>query len=416
MLGSYRRLFSAKGSVAFTLAGLLARLPMGMFGVSIVLLVADTSGSFAVAGGVSAAGLVGVAICAPLIGRLVDRYGQARIAVPASTISVIACTGTILCAEYGAPTWTLYVTYIASAVVPFVNTMARARWVRIYQGQPDMLHVANSFERIVDELVFISGPALAAALCGLIHPAAGLITANFLLMVGTLLFAAQRSTEPTPLAPEGGGAPRRLLVPGLSAAVALFPILGIAVGAMEVVTVAYITLEGSRSYSGVFLALVGLGACLSGLFFGTLKLKSGTRRRTLGLSAILSVCLLPVPLLIGDNLLLFGLWAFIVGSAVAPMMITSMGLLQELTPEERMNEGMSLADAGLVVGMAVGAATGGTVATHYGETSGFWIVSGAGLLALLVTGAGARWWKAPDVPQRQPSRSGRPQPSRSGAS
>ena len=394
MVGSYRRLFSAKGSLAFTLAGLLARLPMGMFGISIVLLLADTTGSFAVAGGVSAAGLVGVAFCAPMVGRLVDRYGQARIAVPASVLSVIACTGTIVFAQNGAPLWTLYVTYIASAAVPFVNTMARARWVRIYQGQPDMLHVANSFERIVDEVVFISGPALAAFLCGVIHPAAGLITANALLLVGTLLFAAQRSTEPAPLAPEPGKKPGRLLAPEISAAVALFPILGLSVGAMEVVTVAFTALQGSRSFSGVFLALIGLGSCLSGLYFGTLKLTSDTRRRTLALSLILCVCLLPVPVLVSDNLVIFGAWAFIVGAATAPMMITSMGLLQELTPEERMNEGMSFADAGLVVGMAVGAAVGGSIVTYYSEASGFWIVSGAGVLALLVAAAGARWWKA----------------------
>ncbi len=394
MVGQYRRMFSAEGSMAFTLTGILARLPMGMFGISIVLLVADTRGSYAVAGAVSAVGLVGVAVCAPIVGRLVDRYGQARVAVPATVISVVACTGTVLCAVYDAPVWTLYVTYLLSAGVPFVGTMARARWVRIYQGQPDMMHAANSFERTVDEIVFISGPAVAALLCGAIGPAAGLTAANALLLVGTLLFAAQRKTEPAPLKPDEGQTTRRLHVPGISAAVALFPVLGLSAGAMEVTTVAYVALEGSRSFSGVFLALIGLGSTLSGLYFGTLKLKGDTRRRTLALSSILCVCLLPVPLVIGGNLLLFGVWTFIVGAAMAPTMITSMGLLQELTPEERMNEGMALADAGVVVGMAVGAAVGGTLVTHYGGTSGFLVPTGAGVLALLITWAGARWWKA----------------------
>nr|WP_198029084.1 MFS transporter [Actinoplanes sp. N902-109] len=367
---------------------------MGMFGVSIVLLVADTRGSYAVAGGVSAIGLVGVAVCAPIVGRLVDRYGQARVAVPATVISVVACTGTVLCAKYDAPVWTLFVTYLLSAGVPFVGTMARARWVRIYQGQPDMMQAANAFERVVDEVVFISGPAIAALLCGAIGPAAGLTTANALLLVGTLLFAAQRKTEPAPIKVEDGQKPGRLLVPGISAAVALFPVLGLSAGAMEITTVAYVTAESSRSISGVFLALIGLGSCLSGLYFGTLTFKGDTRRRTLALSAILCVCLLPVPLVIGGNLLLFGVWTFVVGAAMAPTMITSMGLLQELTPEERINEGMSLADAGVVVGMAVGSSVSGLLVTHVSDTSGFLIPTGAGLLALLMAGAGARWWKA----------------------
>src|SRR5690349_3292955 len=57
MLGQYRRLFSAEGSAAFTLAGVVARYPMGMYGVSILLLMVDTSGSYATAGRVAAVGL-----------------------------------------------------------------------------------------------------------------------------------------------------------------------------------------------------------------------------------------------------------------------------------------------------------------------------------------------------------------------
>src|ERR1700733_12582625 len=148
MLGPYRQLFSAEGSVAFTLAGVVARYPMGMYGVSILLLMVDTSGSYATAGRVAAVGLVAMAVCAPFAGRLVDRYGQAKVAVPATVTSVAACTGTVLCAQYGAPMWAIYVTYAFSATCPFVGTLARARWVRIYRRQPDMMHTANAFERI----------------------------------------------------------------------------------------------------------------------------------------------------------------------------------------------------------------------------------------------------------------------------
>lgn len=391
MLGQYRRLFSAEGSVAFTLAGFVARYPMGMYGVSILLLMVGTSGSYATAGRVAAVGLVAMAVCAPFIGRLVDRYGQAKVAVPATVTSVAACTGTVLCAQYGAPMWAIYVTYAFSATCPVVATLARARWVRIYRRQPDMMHTANAFERIVDEIVFITGPAAAGLLCGAIGPAAGLYAANTLLLVGTLLFAAQRRTEPTPMPIDKSQKRVRLLTPGITATVALFPLLGIALGSMELVTVNYVASHSSRSYSGIFLALIGLGSCLTGLYFGTLKLKSDLRRRTLAVSAILSACLMPVPLLLDGNLVLFGAWAFVVGSAFAPFMITTLGLLQQLTPEERMNEGMSLVDAGLVGGQAIGLSTSGVIAAHYGGTAGFLIVSAAGLLTLLVATAGARW-------------------------
>ena len=377
--------------MAFTLAGVVARYPMGMYGVSILLLMVDTSGSYATAGRVAAVGLVAMAACAPFVGRLVDRYGQAKVAVPATVTSVVACTGTVLCAQYGAPMWAIYVTYAFSATCPFVGTLARARWVRIYRRQPDMMHTANAFERIVDEIVFITGPAAAGLLCGAIGPAAGLYAANTLLLVGTLLFAAQRRTEPTPVPIDKSQKRVRLLTPGITATVALFPILGIALGSMELVTVNYVASHSSRSHSGIFLALIGLGSCLTGLYFGTLNLKSDLRRRTLAVSAVLCACLMPVPLLLDGNLVLFGAWAFVVGSAFAPFMITTLGLLQQLTPEERMNEGMSLVDAGLVGGQAIGLSTSGVIAAHYGGATGFLIVSAAGLLMLLVATGGARW-------------------------
>ena len=394
MLGQYRRLFSAKGSAAFTLAGIVARYPMGMYGVSILLLIFDTSGSYATAGLVAAVGLIAMTVCTPMVGRLVDRYGQARVAVPATVISVAACTGTVLCAQYGAPAWAIYVTYAFSATSPFVGTMARARWLRIYRDQPDMMHTANSFERVVDEVVFISGPAAAGLLCGAIGPAAGLYAANALLLIGTLLFAAQRATEPAPVVIEEGQKRGRLMVPHIASTMAFFPIIGIVIGAMELATVTYVSLHSSRSHAGIFLALIGLGACLSGLFYGTLKLKGDIRRRTLTVTAILCACLLPVPLLIGGNLVLFGMWTFLVGAANAPTMITTLGLLQELTPEERMNEGMSIVDGSLMGGQAIGLSAAGAIATYRGGTLGFLIVSAAGLLTLLTAVVGARWWSA----------------------
>jgi predicted MFS family arabinose efflux permease len=171
----------------------------------------------------------------------------------------------------------------------------------------------------------------------------------------------------------------------------LFPILGIAVGAMELVTVIYVASHSSRSSTGIFLALTGLGSCLSGLYFGTLRLTSDMRRRTLTVSAVLCACLMPVPLLLDGNLLLFGAWIFVVGAAFAPFLITALGLLQQLTPEERMNEGMSLVDAGLIGGQAIGLSASGAIAAVHGASFGFLTVSVAGLLTLLVAAGGARW-------------------------
>ncbi|MCZ4515243.1 hypothetical protein O3Q52_45450, partial [Streptomyces sp. ActVer] len=69
----YRRLFTIPGTRAFTLGNLIARLPMGMFSVSAVIMIAGARGSYALAGAAPATGLAATAAVAPWTARLVDR-------------------------------------------------------------------------------------------------------------------------------------------------------------------------------------------------------------------------------------------------------------------------------------------------------------------------------------------------------
>ena len=59
----------------------MARLPLSMTGLGIVLLVSLTSGSFGRAGLVAAVGTLTACRVAPLWGRAIDRVGQARVLV-----------------------------------------------------------------------------------------------------------------------------------------------------------------------------------------------------------------------------------------------------------------------------------------------------------------------------------------------
>ena len=62
--------------MAFSLAGFVARLPMSMTGIGIVLLVSLTTGSFGQAGLLIAAMTVTGAAVAPLWGRATDRVAR----------------------------------------------------------------------------------------------------------------------------------------------------------------------------------------------------------------------------------------------------------------------------------------------------------------------------------------------------
>ncbi len=63
----------------FSMSGLVARLPISMVSLGIVLLVSTRTGSYSLAGAVSAAFLVANAVLAVPQARLIDRLGQSRV-------------------------------------------------------------------------------------------------------------------------------------------------------------------------------------------------------------------------------------------------------------------------------------------------------------------------------------------------
>lgn len=389
--GPYGRLFARPGTRAFTLANLLARLPMGMFSVSAVVMIAGTRGSYALAGAVTATGLAATALVAPWIARLVDRYGQARVAVPATLVAALGSLALLLCVRYGAPAWTLFAAYAATATTPNTGGMSRARWAHLLKGDPDSLHTANSFEQSADELCFMLGPVLAAFLCGTFFPEAGTLVGVVLLVTGVLAFAAQRSTEPPPSGRTTGTttappAPSPVRSPGMPPLLAVCLALGAVFGSMEVVTIAFADAQGHRTAAGVVLALQAAGSCAAGLLYGRLRFAGPAEDRYPWCVAAMTA-LLVLPLLAASltgSLLLLSAALLIAGMATAPTMITNMTLVQRRTPDGRLNEGMTLAVTALLGGIACGSAAGGWVVEHLAPTAGYGVPVTAAALALLV--------------------------------
>ncbi|MEU9057622.1 MFS transporter [Streptomyces sp. NPDC048430] len=378
----YLRLLVTPGARAFTAGNLLARLPMGMFSVSAVIMIAGAHGSYALAGAVTATGLAATAVVAPWTARLVDRYGQARIAVPATAVAVLGSLSLVLCVHYDAPVWTLFAAYAATATTPNTGGMSRARWAHLHRGDPAALHTANSFEQAADELCFMLGPVLAASLCGALFPEAGTLTGAILLMTGVLVFAAQRATEP-PVAPRTRAA-SPLRTPGIPALLAVFLATGAVFGAMEVVSIAHA--------GGAVLALQAGGSCVAGLLYGSLRPAAAVGRRLLlcltGMTLLMSLPLIATATT--DSLLVLAGCLLLAGAATAPTMVTGMTLIQRLTPQAQLNEGMTLAVTALLGGIAAGSAAGGWTVEHAGTVSGYAAPVCAAALALAVASVGTR--------------------------
>jgi len=124
MANPYLELFSAPGSKAFSLAGLIARMPISMLGIGIITMLAQLRGSYWLAGAVAATFAFSMALLAPQISRAVDRLGQRRVLPCVTAVSVAGMLSLLFCTHYQAPDGTLFVFAAVSGCMPSMPAMA----------------------------------------------------------------------------------------------------------------------------------------------------------------------------------------------------------------------------------------------------------------------------------------------------
>lgn len=382
MLSSYRPLFEVPGARVFITGGMIARSAGAMFGVATVAMIAARRNSYGLAGAVMAVGMVALAVFAPVMGRLVDRFGQRRVAVPFFLWSGFWAVLTIIASARGWPSWILFVTYPLVGLIPSMGTMARARWTYIFRGDQRRLHTALSFEQVMEEVTFVVGPVLAVWLSTTFFPEAGFIFAAVSYGVGVAIFVSARSTEP-PVVPHHerpeGFAHRQ---PGLVPLAFIMTMTGAIFGVNEVVTLAVAEDSGAHSAAGPILALYAVGSALAGLVFG--HFSHGRSLIKLLIVGTLGMVVLETPVLLAPNLWFLAALMMVAGLATAPTLITVMNLIERLVPQAQLNEGMTVVLTGLIIGIAVGSAISGTVIDRVGSRDGYLVAVVAGALAFLM--------------------------------
>ncbi|MGZ4609705.1 MAG: MFS transporter, partial [Actinomycetes bacterium] len=239
MLRPYRELLSTPGGLAFSSAGFVARMPIAMLGLGIVLLVVAHSGRYGLAGAVSATFALVNALAAPLIARLVDRLGQSRVLLPTVALHAFWLVGFVLLAAGGAPTWTLFATAAAAGFfAPSVGSMVRARWGHVL-GSGRRLQTAYSYESVLDELIFVLGPLIVTVIATQVSAQAALFTALAFLVIGSLALLAQRSSEPPPSPTHQHSGRPALLARGMPVVVTMMVFVGGVFGGVEISAIGF---------------------------------------------------------------------------------------------------------------------------------------------------------------------------------
>lgn len=351
---------------------------MAMIGLGIVLLVSLQTGSYALAGALSATGALASAGVGPLLARLVDRFGQHRVLPWLTGGHVLALGAFTLLVVDGAPHVVLFVAVaVQGALMPNIGAMIRARWAGLLSGSPSRLRTAFAFESVVDEMVFVIGPPVATILAVSVADWSTLALCALLVSVGTALLVPQRATEPPPAGVEHRGGPSALSYRGVAAVTLVFILLGGLFGSFEVVTVAFADEHGAKGVAGVLLGLYSLGSGVAGLALGTMHRQIQLHRQLLGAAAVLAVVMLPFAFI--HTLWLLGIVALLSGLAVSPVLISAFSLVERLVPNARLTEGLVWTNAGLLLGLAVAAAVSGAVIDARGANVAYLISTGCAL-------------------------------------
>lgn len=384
-----RELFTRE-QAAMSGAALVARVPIAMVGLGIVLLVQGVTGSYGLAGAVSATFALAQAAAAPRLSRLVDRRGQAVVAGPAFLLHAVALALLMALTVARAPAALLLAAAaVSGGAMPSYGVLVRTRWTELLRGRV-ALQTAYSLESVLDEVCFVVGPVLVTVLAIRVDRLAGLLTALALEIVGTAALLAQRGTEPPPH-PGRAGAPSgsALRHPGLRVLTGASVAMGGIFGAVEVSTVATAAEHGSRADAGPVLAVFALGSLLAGVVYGAVPHRAPLGRR-FAVTAVwmgVAVCLLPA----AGSLLGVAAVLAVAGAAIAPTLIATFALVERLTPAERLTEGLTWVSTGAAVGVALGSGLTGRVVDLAGGRAGSTVASVCGLavIAVAVAGRGA---------------------------
>ncbi len=393
-------------------AAFIARLPISMTPLGIVLLVQQVSGSYGRAGAVTGAFAVGTSAGAPFWGRALDRWGQPRVVAPTAALSGTFLVVLALTSVSSAPLGILLAAALMTGITfPPMTPAMRAAW-RVALPDQGQVRAAYALDAVAVETIFITGPLLLSMLLLVSAPAVPLLVTAALMLIGGLLYArtaAARgathgrrappaSANSVPfhaVTPDSTSRPRRtferVMPTGLVPVLATSLCMAVAFGAIDTSLAATARdVLGNPSQLGfLFAALAGGSAC-GGLWFGTRDVAHPLQIRFLPfLPLAFAGGLIPLSIILGEStpaLLLLLPLLFFTGLAISPTLIILQNLVDVATPSARVNEGQSWLATSITTGAGAGTAVAGALVDAAGASWSFAAAGSAALLTSMIAG------------------------------
>lgn len=238
MASGYLEILRARHAARLLVGTLVGRLPNGTAAIAVVLFARAEGGSYSLAGALAAVYGVAHAVGQPLLGRLVDLYGQPRVQLPAAVVSGLGMTAFAFMGLEPLP-WAYAAMVVAGLFTPPLEGGLRALWPSVLRGKGERVHTAYAMDAVAQEVMFTVGPLLVTLFVALWDPRTALVLLNVIGVLGALSVVASPPSRAWRSEPREAHWLGALRSPGLLVLLVAFLFVGTALGSITLAARSY---------------------------------------------------------------------------------------------------------------------------------------------------------------------------------
>lgn len=341
----------------WTLASFLARLPISMGVLGLILAGEHATGSIATGAHLAGAMMFTAGLLGPWRGARMDRREMRRALQESSLVLAAAFAALAVAVAVKAPTVLLFVPAVGAGV-GLAGMWGGFRALLLVVVTPDQLRQAHYVESLMVEVTYLLGPLAIGVIAALTNVVVGIAAMAAFALSAAVALKGVALLEPRYVQREG--APWRN--PAIAVIYGFAFCLGFGFGSIESNVAARMEPYGlDPDRAGVFLALLGLGSCIGGIVVSIRPLRSSDPARLAAL-LMFAFAAMVVPSALAGDAPMFAITLLFASVALVPLNgLGAAELEHRMRPGQRA-EAFSWFIAATMMGGGIGSALSGTLA------------------------------------------------------